>query len=1008
MITAPLLTFVPKVWRTTMPNINFIASAGTGKTYSLIEEVTKKIISENITLKEMMILTFSEKAATEIKDKIGQQITQKLLNPEIPVEDKVKLHRQLIFLDSSHIGTFHSVFLKILKRFPEISGIDNSYQILKETDIFLSEGFELFVEKDYNKDSHNWSKIISLFGGNFPRLKNVFITLYNNRLKLSNIEENSNSEEIWKQIDNLTYKLKKLLQTFKENYPHLITHTELFNVPLHRLEIITEHPAEISIKEKFLIKRNIGGIKNMPESKKNFYYKDVKPLFNDEAFKDIERDILNTAYQINLLSKDYNARTVLQKFYQFSNFINNLKKEEKLIDFNDILEKTVSLVNNPYINQHIKNNLKYIFVDEFQDTDLIQTKILKALSKDNIYLFGDPKQCIYTWREADLNVYFRFLQENNFQDVVLDTNYRSSEKLVQFFNEIVKSEKFLSHIDKKFKTELKSKHKLPHSQIKLYHLKTEKISIKEEARFTAELIKNLLTEGYNLSDIFILFFKNEDLKIFRDILSSCGLQASGKTPYSLYSTFEVQTVINILKVINNIEDEISLLNVLKSPLILMDDIEIIKQRSNLTDLKHPVLNLIKQLSDNKHSTSLRDIVNKIYEETDLLRLFSLTDKGYNAVKNLNKFRSIAEGYSLEGITLPEFLNHIENSKEDEADEDSENSIKLLTMHKSKGLESKVVIIPLLNKNLKAIINSVNIVEGKPILKIDRAVSKEFEQCKESLKQEIINEWERLFYVAITRAKEKLFFISSGSKVEKNSFYSMLISSVNLKGIQEEIPPIQKTINVETVNQTISDSLIQKVKETEEITKRSKHILSQKKPALFVSVSKIMEKEEDNYSGRGGETAVYVGILTHSVLENINLNDFRLEEAKAVAQRLSSNIPENIRETILSQAIKLLEKYPDSQIDRELKTADILFKEFPFVIKENGRFIEGRIDLIYQKGDTIYVMDFKTNRYETEEEKTWIINQYEKQKEYYLKAVSKLFPDKKVIFRLGLLWKGEVI
>ncbi|MDQ7056536.1 MAG: hypothetical protein Q9M89_08860 [Persephonella sp.] len=109
-----------------------------------------------------------------------------------------------------------------------------------------------------------------------------------------------------------------------------------------------------------------------------------------------------------------------------------------------------------------------------------------------------------------------------------------------------------------------------------------------------------------------------------------------------------------------------------------------------------------------------------------------------------------------------------------------------------------------------------------------------------------------------------------------------------------------------------------------------------------------EDKSKTYSGNGNEISIHVGVLIHRILEKINLNSFSLKEAEEMVDSLSSTVPEKFRKPVLSQVIRLLERYPSSQIDMELKDGQILFRELPFHHKEGDRFIEGRIDLVYQK------------------------------------------------------------
>ncbi|EDP73687.1 PD-(D/E)XK nuclease family protein [Hydrogenivirga sp. 128-5-R1-1] len=174
-----------------------------------------------------------------------------------------------------------------------------------------------------------------------------------------------------------------------------------------------------------------------------------------------------------------------------------------------------------------------------------------------------------------------------------------------------------------------------------------------------------------------------------------------------------------------------------------------------------------------------------------------------------------------------------------------------------------------------------------------------------------------------------------------------------------------------------------------------------------------EKEREeikfNFSKNTGENiSIYTGIVVHNVLEEVDFTNISLKQLNTLIKKQEKIIPELIKNVVMENSRKILRKFINSPLHKELKESNIIFRELPFTLYENEKYIEGRIDIIYEKDGKIIVMDYKTNRYETEEEKQKVIKAYEKQKEYYLKAVKKIFPEKNIEFKLGLLWKGEVV
>ena len=144
------------------------------------------------------------------------------------------------------------------------------------------------------------------------------------------------------------------------------------------------------------------------------------------------------------------------------------------------------------------------------------------------------------------------------------------------------------------------------------------------------------------------------------------------------------------------------------------------------------------------------------------------------------------------------------------------------------------------------------------------------------------------------------------------------------------------------------------------------------------------------------------------MEDLDFENFSYEDIEKLIEQKRNIVPQHIQEKVVWQVKILLEKFENSNIHIELKNSQILFRELPFTLKDNSLFVEGRIDIVYEKNGDICIMDFKTNRYETSEEERKIINQYQKQKEYYLKAISRLFPDRNINFKLGLLWTDKII
>ena len=997
-----------------MPNINYIASAGTGKTHKLVELVIDKVLNEDIPLKDMLILTFSEKAATEIKERIAKRIKELLSENSLNKEEKVRLHRQLIFLDNSYIGTFHSVFLRFLKRFPEKSKIDNSFSILPEGQIdqWLELLFDKWIEADFENDKDRWEEILGLFEGKINLVKKFLKALYRNRLKLSFSEVNLENQKqeiqkIKKQIfeakdEFIKNPIYEILKNAEKEYP------QAFKLKPSEILNAIENDAILSLKlEQSFIKQRIS--RDVPEDLK----KELKQIAQNPEFVQLQDRLLSLIEEYQQEFADYRANLILSKFYQFLDFVEKEKIEKKIIDFDDILQKTLELLEDNQATEHLKDQFKYIFVDEFQDTDRIQTEILKRISDHNIYVFGDPKQCIYTWRNADLDIYFDFLEKNNFQDKILDTNYRSTPQLVEFFNRLFSDTEILAHIKEEFRKPVKpsKNNSIEDPAVKLISVKDtpEKQEITAEAFATAKVINQLISNSrYDYKDISILFDRNDDINEFLNIFNQLGIPAVSLANIRYSQLPEIRLLIDCLRFIENPEDSLVATCILKSPLVLASDEEIYK---NGLKSGHRFFRLLKGLSEQKYKLSVEQIIDRIFQEFPFLEVFSVMEDGLQKVKNLKMVKTLAKKKTFDNISLQEFIRFLEDYESTPINSE-DNAVQLMTMHKSKGLQNEVIIIPLIWKNFNLkLFGNIHIYEDKPFIYLSKAKSRLLndENIEKFLKDRILQEKIRLFYVATTRAKEQLIFISANNKGGKNSILSLINEFLPDKtGIHheefryEDITPESQAQQTEPID-------LQQLREIEQKEKKIKNISFDKE--RFTSVTKLMEEEKEEISfGKKSEEnlGIYIGILTHEVLEDLDFESFSVEQVERLIQQKKNIVPQHLQEKVVHQVKTLMAKFENSNIHIELKNSRILFRELPFTLKDNSLFVEGRIDIVYEKDGEICIMDFKTNRYETLGEEKKIISQYRKQKEYYLKAIDRLFPNKNINFKLGLLWTDKVI
>jgi len=978
-------------------NTNYIASAGTGKTFNLVEQVINKI-KKGVSLDNMLILTFTEKAAGEIKEKIYtsiSQIVEKEDNPEL----KKRLHSQLLKVEFSYIGTFHSVFLRILKKHPEKSGIDRNTKIFQDSMLrqFLLKEFENWIEDDFNKNRQIWDRLESFSGSN---LFEIFYTLYINRTKIKRKKIDIKSQE--DKILHIKKELHRLFEELFKKYGRLFlkikqkgVEEKIFNNNPFELKISIEEGEILQINQKsdrgFIFKGSRSGNKESRE----FFLKSIQPYL-DENFFELDNKIFDLSRDLYQEQLDFNANLIIDRFLEFLSYIEKIKRIEGVIDFDDILIKMNKLLKDNHIRKNLKEKFRYIFVDEFQDTDRLQIQILKKLADNNISVFGDPKQCIYQWRAADLQGYFQFV--DGFKKVILEKNYRSCPEIVEFLNRIFTSEKILTHINDEYKKAVKPVKKKK-GEVKIKDISDAGI---DQTDYIPLLIQQL-SKNYSYSQIMILARTNNILKKIVQSLQKNNIPVRFHGAGNLFETEEVKTVINILRFIEDPENPVNMIKVLKSPLVMEDERQIYRSKTEIKKYNNPFLSLLLELSKQKFSIPPAKIIDRIYIESDIIPIFSSFEDGKTKLRNLSYLQDLILRLSRENYNLRDIILYAETASEKIPDDDQQNCVEVLTIHKSKGLQKEVVILPFFDTDPYTIKHrNIYFYKDELIINFKNAKSKEFFNVEKDLYLEDQNEIERLLYVALTRAEEKLYIIKS-KKPSKNSFLKLLENASDLSPYIHKIIKIEKRLDVSASEKKPSQPLDEAV-QLEKFLKKEKEKAS--KFERFTTVTKLTEKKKKlSKNSQNAKISMFTGIVIHSVLEEMDFKDFSLEKSILKIREKIDTVPQKIKKEVEEKAVELMKIFENSEILDELKKSSIIFKEVPFILKEKDRFVEGRIDIVYKKDGEINVMDYKTADFTSEKE---IVDRYNIQKKYYLKAVKKIFPEKKVSFKIGMLSTGKII
>ncbi len=444
----------------------------------------------------------------------------------------------------------------------------------------------------------------------------------------------------------------------------------------------------------------------------------------------------------------------------YSEYESELKKANAL-DFDDLLVKTYELlIKNPDTLSFYQNKFKYIHVDEFQDTNTAQYKLIKLLagSNNNVFAVGDEDQCIYSWRGAEVaNVKQFTIDFEGCKVFKLEQNYRSTKKIISLANKLIKNNS--SRIEKNLWTDNEEG-----SEVELKQTYNDI----EEAEFIADKINSLVENGYQFKDFAILMRVNALSRILEEKLLTYNI------PYKIYGGFkfyerkEIKDTLSYLHILTNPNDTDATIRMLGFPKKGIGDVTIaeIKRLAeensvSMMDIINnperfevagalikkllPIQELFIDLNQKMNEMPLDEFATYLIEKVQIKEAIgNKTEEDENKCLNIDDFvKSIAEfNEANEGLGIDEFLQSITLMRDIDNLDDEENYVTLMTIHSAKGLEFNTVFLVGLNDGLFPLSRAINSPDSNEL-----------------------EEERRLMYVAITRAKRKLFL--SRPKVKFN-------------------------------------------------------------------------------------------------------------------------------------------------------------------------------------------------------------------------------------------------
>lgn len=1087
-------------------NLLVSAAAGSGKTFVLVERIKRLILNNEASIKNMLIVTFTEAAASEMKERFSKAIRDELKSTN-EKEIISRLNHELSLIQSANISTFHSFCMEVIKRFYYLIDIEPRLKVVSdvEENMLLTESLDELIEKYFKENNEEFLSFLDKYtdGKKIDFFKEMILGLYGKIMALSepfsfldkvidNLDFDFNdlyNSDIYKEIEGRVLKgLDKSISTYEdaimklENMDNKVKQKSLYQSDLNVIKNIRENLIDHNLdaiinfdskefprltskyldsKEQDVIEETKSEIKGVRDKEKAFIHDIREKFFYDD---------INTVFQEIKETKN-DSIFLVQSIKAFHNIYSDKKKEKELITFTDMEHFAFEILKYDEANSYYKEKFEHIFIDEYQDTNSIQDAIINKIKRDNnLFMVGDIKQSIYRFRNADPSIFneksLKFSKDIvNSLKVVLKDNYRSKREIISFVNLVFKNimegytkENFLNgkyellnedfQDVKLFLVDLNTKGGSKEESSEESITSIDYSKIEKEALLTVNLIKDLKDKGYEYGDIKVLLRSVKTHgDIFYTVLNQNGIPTYIDDNKGYFDTIEISTICSLLRVIDNEDRDIDLATIMRSDIFRFSELELAEIRINdlsddsfykatkkymeegenieiRTKLLH-MYELIKKYRKETFIYPLEELIFNIMLETGFYEIAGCMTSGTRRQGNLRTLVEKAMAYRINyGGMLYGFLEYIDEIRKKEIEtsqvkmsSSGDDCVTIMTIHKSKGLEFPVVILPGYNDKINYRDNISDLAYNKDLGFSLSYVNSELNYKRRTAykniismlnKDEEVSEAKRLLYVAFTRAKDVLYLIGSVDDFdnEKEKFKKGEendLTYLNMTG--KYITDYMKRVN----EHDLSDIKVMSEAERKEILRIlddvdiditdefSKTMSFKRESSLFKTKQSVTELNKEglmeysfNFPTTNSEelTQAEIGTILHKVLRYI---DFTLVKEKG-KKYIDFLLDKMINEEIILPYEKELVNYDsiinlvNSHLGERLINSISIHREQPFTLEiVDGSLVQGVIDCYFYEDDYIVLIDYKNTRIKDEDK---IKEMYKTQINLYREALEK--------------------
>lgn len=1092
------------------------ASAGSGKTTVMIEKIVR-LIKSGESVDSILAVTFTKKAALQMKEKLSKELIEEINKPDCPKERQTILKRQLSEVPSADISTIHSFCAKLIRSHFFAAETDNAFKVIAAEDAegtaLKNQALDELFDEGYERKEEEFSHLLSVYWRKKSdnALRAIFNETYEQlRIRADYKEYLEKMQAGYKEAD-FDEVVKDLKSRFDEKcvyYLDLLEDEQIFfqeeeekkagsakaqlalvNELSTWLKELSSAPtyfaaAEIA-KPKFTVNRL-----NKKDPLKAEHGKRLSFL-KERIVKACTLSIRTREEELTAFLQSGKTAAALAKYLLcFDEKYAELKKERGVLDYNDLEHKALKLLSDSEIVAEMREKYKYVFVDEYQDVNPVQESIVSLLSGENLFLVGDVKQAIYGFRGSKSRFFAekqKEFEKGVGKNLFLTRNFRSSDCVLDLVNSqfsLLMTPKICavdyardSFMERGGRYEVNSgkaeihffgkEEKQAPQRRGVYSVK-EKTEKKRAAESRiAKLIRSIIEKEkaskyydpdsgewkqVRYGDIAILSRKKQG-QIAKSVasLSEQGIPVTAVAAVNICEYAEIKTLIDILQLLDNAEQDIPLCSALLSSMGNMTADELTEIRLAYPNEKwfrtackgyalekndkisYKLGKFYEYFEEIRKLCTVLDageILTKILSDSRMETGFLSRENGIACVRRVHRFIEEAAG---ESLCVRAFLQKLKDLefKIEYSENGGEDSVKVLTMHASKGLEYPIVIVDNLSADFMGGGREEVFVEEKyglaprafdegKMLKSGTLLRRLYEEKEEeSSLADALN----LYYVALTRAKYGIHLLFEERTVMADPKYARSFADLTDFSVWEkyfvyedfiDLPKQERTAFVFQPDEELTRKIMQAF--TREYPFTGYEDLPVKSSATRLLTNS--EEGEDNRSVQKqeilsemeseGETNTKIGLAYHAFLEKFDFSALYdgvgMRLTKEELEKCVASAYENSSEKELLSIEKLVEilsnpvfyslrnktLYKERQFLVSLPVQETYAKKEEFIHlqdKEDNEemLFQGAIDLLAEGEEEIQIIDYKYSKGGAK----YLREHYKPQLDLYKKAVAKI-------------------